>query len=316
MDGGQQNSSAGSALQEDRRAQRSSPALSGVLDPSQQQQQSEAAGSASEAGQSVPDEAFFGGQLPRKNEGAWSIEEKQRSTEESPLPGSSPSQAQPGRGPGQDMPAAGSRSGAQQLALEGGELNRSLGQALPAAGSLLRPEQLSLEGEQLSTAMEDSLPSGGQAPASVDRVGLKAASEGRILSNGQAVAGCPGKGSNVRSFSRKPSRSHFSVYEDSSLHFSIHADSRAHVHRYSSLTPPLSAASGQPASPKVTPLKAPMQSTHAYTHACTQTKQACLQSPHCNCLPVGDCVAPADRAVPVTDIIELPAAAERSVWKE
>ena len=309
MDGAQQNSSAGSALQEDRREQRSFLTLSGVLDPSQQQQQSEAAGSASEAGQSVPDGASFGGRLPGKNEGAWSIEEKRRSTEESPLPGSSPSQAQPGRGHGQDMPAAGSCSRAQQLALEGGELNRSLGRALPAAGSLTRPEQLSLEGEELSAAMEDSLPSGGQAPVSIDGVGLNAASEGRIPSSGQAPAGRPGKGSNVRSSNEKPGRSHFSVHADSSSHFSIQADSRAHVHRYSSLAPPLSAASGQLASPEVTPRKAHMQSKHAYSHACTHTKQACSQSPHCNHLPVGHSVAPADRAVPFTDIIELPAAA-------
>ena len=310
MDGAQQSSSAGSALQEDRRAQRSSLALSGVLDPSQQQQQqSEAAGSASEAGQSVPDLASFGGRLPGKNEGAWSIEEKRRSFEESPLPGSSPSQAQPGRGHAQEMPAAGDCSGAQQLALKGGDLNRSLGRALPAAGSLTRPEQLSLEGEELSAAMEDSLPSGGQAPVSIDGVGLKAALEGRILSSGRAPAGRPGKGSSVRSSNKKPSRSHFSVHADSSLHFSIHADSRAHVHRYSSLAPPLSAASGQLATPEVTPRKARMQSKHAYTHACTHTKQACLQSPHCNHLPVGHSVAPADRAVPFTDIIELPAAA-------
>lgn len=263
MDGAQQKSSAGSALQEDRRAQRSSLALSGVLDPSQQQQQqqSEAAGSASEAGQSVPDLASFGGRLPGKNEGAWSIEEKRRSFEESLLPCSSPSQAQLGRGHGQDMPAAGGCSGAQQLALEGGELNRSLGRALPAAGSLTRPEQLSLQGEELSAAMEDSLPSGGQAPVSIDGVGLTTALEGRIPSSGQAAARRLGKGSNVRSSNKKPSRSHFSVHADSSLHFSIHADSRAHVYRYSSLAPPLSAALGQLASPEVTPCLHPYKAS-------------------------------------------------------
>ena len=169
------------------------------------QQQSEHVGSSSTRTHGLPDQEASAGQLQGGSEDARRIEERGRSTEEHPLPGSSPSRAQP--------PTAcvtQSQLGvtvAQQAHVGSTQPRASM--ALPQearAGSIpFRPTTLDLEGDRggLHIArMEGSLPSSRQAPVHSP------------LQHSSHSSKSPGK---------KPSTSHFS----------IHADSRAQVHRYS-----------------------------------------------------------------------------------
>lgn len=189
------------------------------------QQQSEHVGSSNTRTQGLPDQEAFAGQLQGRSEDAWRIEERGRSTEEHPLPSSSPSRAQP--------PTACvtqshlSVTVAQQAHVGSTQPRASM--ALPqeaCAGSFpYRPATLDLDGDRggLDIArMEGSLPSSRQAPVHSP------------LQHSSHSSKSPGK---------KPSTSHFS----------IHADSRAHVHRYGMKTSAHSnsTVANKPISPKV-----------------------------------------------------------------
>jgi len=168
------------------------------------QQQSEHVGNSNTRTQGLPDQEAFAGQLQGRSEDAWRTEERGRSTEEHPLPSSSPSRAQP---PTACVTASQlSVAVAQQAHARSTQPRASM--ALPqeaCAGSVpYRPTTLDLEGDRggLDIArMEGSLPSSRQAPVHSP------------LQHSSHSSTSPGK---------KPSTSHFS----------IHADSRAHVHRY------------------------------------------------------------------------------------